>query len=176
LPQGEKPKTGQQIDGPGVDNRASPKAYSRETRPIRTLSLRPLTDVEEIWKAAEWRLGASRERLSLVLSGSKYLAESCALSTLAQLFEIRWRGSGGDPGAIQSWRSVGSDRGRQVRPKRVKPKEQCHLSEEAAVKLREMVRLKLVPRNKRQAIKDWFRRPEGIKGTNRSPRRSKEWG
>jgi hypothetical protein len=60
--------------------------------------------VVEIWKAAEDRLGVSREKFALVVN-SRYLPETGTLAAPEQLFEVRRRGRGGgkqknkDPGS-----------------------------------------------------------------------------
>jgi hypothetical protein len=69
--------------------------------PLRTLSLKPLTDISEIWNEAEKRLKANRFNFSLVYDGSHYLPTSGFLPKLTQLFEIRWQGRGGKPKAIK---------------------------------------------------------------------------
>jgi hypothetical protein len=70
------------------------------TMPLRTLSLKPLTDVSEIWNEAERRLKTNRSNFSLVYEGSHYLPTSGFLPKPTQLFEIRWQGRGGKPKAI----------------------------------------------------------------------------
>jgi hypothetical protein len=67
------------------------------TMPLRSLSLKPLTDVSEIWNEAERRLKTSRSNFSLVYEGSHYLPTSGFLPKPTQLFEIRWQGRGGKP-------------------------------------------------------------------------------
>jgi hypothetical protein len=65
--------------------------------PSRTLSLKPLTDVSEIWNEAERRLKTDRSNFSLVYEGSHYLPREGILPKPTQLFEIRWQGRGGKP-------------------------------------------------------------------------------
>jgi hypothetical protein len=71
-----------------------------KTTPLRTLSLKPLTDLSEIWKEAELRLKTDRSNFSLVFNGSGYLPTSGFLPKPTQLFEIRWQGRGGKPKTI----------------------------------------------------------------------------
>jgi hypothetical protein len=70
------------------------------TMPLRTLSLKPITDITEIWNEAERRLETDRSNFSLVYEGSHYLPTSGFLPKPTQLFEIRWQGRGGKPKAI----------------------------------------------------------------------------
>jgi hypothetical protein len=61
-----------------------------KTTPMRTLSLKPLTEIAEIWNEAERRLGVSRSHFSLKPPRSSYLPESGFLPKPTQFFEIRW--------------------------------------------------------------------------------------
>jgi hypothetical protein len=65
--------------------------------PLRTLSLKPLTDVSEIWNEAEKRLKTDHSNFSLAYAGSHYLPTSGSFPNPTQLFEIRWQGRGGTP-------------------------------------------------------------------------------
>jgi hypothetical protein len=52
-----------------ADTHQAPGASLGKTTPGRTLSLKAMTDVEEIWKAAEERLGTNRGHFALVQAG-----------------------------------------------------------------------------------------------------------
>jgi ubiquitin len=62
---------------------------------IRTLSIKRMRNVSEIWTEAEKRLGANRSHFSLITGGSRYLPDSGDLEGPKQIFEVRWRGTGG---------------------------------------------------------------------------------
>jgi hypothetical protein len=93
-----------------------PGAFSIRTMPLkfnaphRTLSLAKGSNIPEIWKKAEQRLGTRRANLSLVYSKSRYLPDEGILDPPEQLFEIRWRGNGGNPGTIRLQYKLGMEK------------------------------------------------------------------
>jgi hypothetical protein len=105
--QNQHPQEGPRSECCGLDRRpcqvdvqrfsssqTAPGACLGKTMPLRTLSLKPLTEVSEIWNEAERRLKADRSHFSLVFNGSQYLPTSGILPKPTQLFEIRWQGRG----------------------------------------------------------------------------------
>jgi hypothetical protein len=79
-------------------SQARREAHERRNPNQRTLSLAKSDNVEQIWRWAEERLRADRANFTLVFVGCKYLPQEGKLDAPAQLFEIRWRGFGGDNG------------------------------------------------------------------------------
>jgi hypothetical protein len=58
------------------------------------MSLKPMSNVAEIWEEAERRLETDKPRFAPVLN-SRYLPHEGSLPEQRQLFEVRWQGRGG---------------------------------------------------------------------------------